>query len=77
MKKHYHAIRSAGKPELAPLQTLIVFESDNSFLTIEDFSRFGKSEKYELIQSFYIGFMSCDEAVDRLTKLNVRFALFE
>lgn len=73
--KHQHAIRFMYNNR--PLLALGIYESDNQYLTIEDFKAINdKRDDYQMIMSFYIGYMSKSEACDKLTAMNIKIALW-
>ena len=71
--KHQHAIRLIYNSR--PLEALGIYESDNQYLTIEDFKKINdKRDDYQMIMSLYIGYMSKSEACDKLTAMSIKIA---
>lgn len=70
--KHQHATRVT--PLFGnPFQALAIYEADNQHLTIEDFKEINSVDNnLQYLVSFYIGFMSKDEARDKLDSMNIK-----
>lgn len=72
--KHQHAIRFVYDNR-SPLMALGIYESSDKILTIDDFKAINdRDDSYQMIMSFYIGFMSNEDAHDKLEKMNIKIA---
>ena len=70
--KHQHAIRMI-QPFGRPFEALAIYETKNHQLTIDDFGAINSiNDGYQYLVSFYIGFMSKDEACDKLNSMNIK-----